>query len=218
MAFSPLIGPHVRAERLNIYVPYTQVLPGTMSGLLYYLRDTVFVDCRDDVWAYAKYMRRAWTDGARLINVEHDVFWAPGMLDEMWRCEHDWCVCPYSGPPDPLGAPPFGLVKFSELLIRQTENVWVDWMGEHGEQWRSYRPGWTTTAYIKPYYGLDCYLHDWIREQGVEQRHHSHFPHSINTSIEGHKPSEVYHPVRVLRDGAIVDGPKTFDITAVNTL
>jgi hypothetical protein len=182
-------------QPMNIFVPFTQVQPWTMAAMLWYLPHTTFVDVSADGWDYVKYFERRWAERKTFINVEHDVLPAPGVLDSMAVCPHDWCVEDYQGPPP---APPsvancFGVVKFSTKFIETVPNIWRDYRDRHeafinslvvpkdakvGQGWRF----------------LDVYLFEYMKEvpdHGFAPHHH--WPLATNARAG----DAFYAPIRV---------------------
>ena len=74
-------------------MPYTTLAPETKAAVEPYAPTLAWTGWGEE--AYADLLESVWASGTDVILVEHDVVPAPGVLDEMWACERDWCAVPY---------------------------------------------------------------------------------------------------------------------------
>lgn len=79
------------------------------------------------VYDYWQYFVDRWQEGKTFINVEHDIAFWPGALEEIWDCPRDWCMYAYSCDHDfIINTPYLGLVKFDKSFIEPTKDQWQD--------------------------------------------------------------------------------------------
>jgi hypothetical protein len=169
----------------RIFVPFTNVQQVTMAALLWYLPHTTFVDCRGSEWDYLTYFQDRWAEGETFISIEHDVVPAPGMIDELWRCPHDWCVTSYEGPPA-NGCPVLGCVKFSSAFIQALPDVWKT---------RRDNPDWHAGTMPFAWQALDFWLEEYRNTQNDVPQPHEHWPLSVHARCYG--ANSLWHDVLV---------------------
>jgi hypothetical protein len=113
---------------LLIFVPFTEVHPYTALALKGY--DWTGVKMVDD-GSYPDYFVERWAEGKTFINIEHDISFPSGLLEEIWECPEPWCSVGYSpggtgSAPHDLAAQrgaPLGIVKFSAEFIAATPTM-----------------------------------------------------------------------------------------------
>lgn len=116
----------------DVHVPYTHVREATYLYLLQHYNTpeypVVWQDVSGGDWAYNHYLSDSWYAGRTFINLEHDIVPWPGAVESIDQCEKPWCFYGYRADLRmvEIGAANFGLVKFSDVLIATTKNVWKD--------------------------------------------------------------------------------------------
>jgi hypothetical protein len=116
---------------VNVIVPYVDLHPATRAALE---RDGVpayYVDTSESPDAYYWVLNAAWRVGRAFIVLEQDKVPAPGVLRELWECDHHWCVAsvPVRNGADPAGYPSLACVKFGRALIAAEPSL-LDDVGE----------------------------------------------------------------------------------------
>ena len=149
---------------MNIFVPYTEIQYPTKIVLAPYPeRHEVRLPPTND--GYPRFLSERWKEGKKFINVEHDMVFWPGALEQIWECEEDWCVFGHwkedEFGTDRGGTPYLGVAKFSEKFISETQGVWDDWK----------EPCWTI---------CDCHLYEHAKARGLKV--HQHFPPVVNAN------------------------------------
>lgn len=153
----------------QIYCPYTNLQTGTTVALANYTVN--FVNCTGDKWAYTKYFQDRWDEGKTFINVEHDIVFWPGAIEELIACEQDWCYFSDQWRNDgmPIYHCRFGLTKIGATLIEDVPDVWNDFL-------RRYTP----IDPPAPYNMLDTFFSDFVRQESDHRPPHEHFPGTVN--------------------------------------
>jgi len=160
---------------MNIWVPYTIFEPETVVALAPYKVNYALMD---DDEGYPRFLKRRWKAGQTFLNIEHDVVFHHGALEELWTCKRPWCAFAYR--PDEIYAednhtPVFGCCKFSAAFIHTTTGVW-DAMLENATD-RARNPSGIAVASNPKWKLCDGWLRQWAkyvlpRPQFV----HQHFP------------------------------------------
>lgn len=147
------------------------------------------VDVSED-GGYPHLLQRLWSEGEGVILIEHDVVPTQEQLQQLVRCEHDWCAYtyhPHAGASIEAGAiAMFGCCKLGEETMQRLPRVWSSWgTSKPAEPWMLGTPNWAW---------LDTRLTYYAREKGI--RAHQHWP-----DVEHRKGSAV----SVRFDGRPVD-------------
>ena len=163
---------------MQIYLPYTVILPATSECLEPYTHCKV--EMKDDE-AYIRYFQDRWREGESFINCEHDTIFHNGAIEELMECPEEWCAFGEVGNdviwtqgegPETLplkrfvdgGPTPLALMKFEKRFIDKHPDVW----GRIPSDWKS-TPKWRW---------LDAWLQTFMRLNGIVC--HQHYPDVIN--------------------------------------
>ena len=160
---------------MRVMAPFTIDHEPTLFGLLC-IRDHDVTRWRlEKPNDYLRFLTYQWDLGEPFVNVEHDVEFSAGTVEELADCERDWCWCPYEGVTDPQ-LPHLGMTKFSARFIEATHSAWDDFMGTSEVirlQWQR-QPTWSM---------LDGYLFRYATGRG--QLAHRHERTVVNRRPEG---------------------------------
>lgn len=112
-----------------ILVPYTTLRPETAKALAKHGPLFVRMNTTDDYW---RLLNSAWATQETFVVVEHDVVPHEGALEELLRCEHDWCAFPYmvAG----IERPALGCTKFSTNLMVRSPDLMIA-IGDKERHW-----------------------------------------------------------------------------------
>jgi hypothetical protein len=156
-----------RPVTVPIFVPYANLHPYTKLALDGYGWIGVDVSLLDT--DYPDYFAQRWTEGKTFINIEHDVSFPAGLLEEISECPEPWCGVGYS--PGGCGTAPqdlvtqrgaaLGVVKFSAEFITGTADLWTR--------------EWTTSRH---WAHCDGWINDAANEAGFVP--HQHWPDVVN--------------------------------------
>src|SRR5579859_1254508 len=106
----------------RLFVAYTDagLQPETKSlGEMY---GATFVNT-DGATAYFAMYEKLWAEQRGFIAMEQDVLPAPGLIDEMWGCPHEWCSVAYQGERQISVHASIALTKFSTALVRRVPDA-----------------------------------------------------------------------------------------------
>jgi hypothetical protein len=158
---------------VNIWVPHTHIRHATWKALEPY-KGVSWMPLDEDA-GYPKFLKDRWDAGRDFINVEHDVVFHRGALEELWACPHPWCAFSY-GEMFTECTTTLGCVCFSAEFIQSTAGVWDAMLANAIDRYRN-----PTGLDIRgnPKWKLcDCWLTAWARHViapgSIEV--HQHFP------------------------------------------
>lgn len=116
------------AEKIKIFIPYTEIQPATKIALIGY--NYTPIEVKGD-FGYSNYFKDRWEEGQTFINLEHDVVVYPGALKALWDCPEEWCVYDYHLPNHwsrnleiEVNGIPLGCMKISDKMIEKTKALW----------------------------------------------------------------------------------------------
>lgn len=152
-------------QKMNVYVPHTELHPLTYF-LLQYIPWTAIV--LEDNLDYTGYFQERWDEGQTFINIEHDVAWWDGAVEEIWNCPEPYCFFGYNRE-DVLDCVPIGLAKISAKMISHLPGIWEAQKTEPN-RWRDKNtPEWVY---------CDMWLYEAALKKGFQG--HQHKPSIIN--------------------------------------
>ena len=143
---------------IDIFVPYTKLSPVTRRCLRDY--DYTAIALRNED-SYSRYLEERWKIKKSFINVEHDVAFFNGAIEELSNCPYEWCAFTRD---EDRGMPDIAtlcLAKFEDSFLTEHE---VDWQAQR-EAERG-MPSWQ-------------FCDSWINEQ-VQVKPHLHNPAVLN--------------------------------------
>lgn len=122
---------------MRIFIPFTHLRSETYLACIN-AAQALSNDCvniwpiRDHEHGYADYWVERWQEGRKFINVEQDVVPHKSVLEEMWDCPEDYCICQYAYPwaGSPIDHSPIGCAKFSEHFIAAHQGIML-----HRQHW-----------------------------------------------------------------------------------
>lgn len=122
-----------------IRTPYTDLSPITrMLCESYEDWEASYVGASE--WSYTNYLQQRWDNHVDFINVEHDIVFWPGALEELWSCPQEWCYYAYD-----LSTPQFpylGCTKIKATLMDKAPTVWEDQRRKRSWEERPSMPPW----------------------------------------------------------------------------
>lgn len=155
---------------MRVFVPYTKIQPLTKH--LLYEHDYTPVKMVNDL-SYPKYWQERWDAHEDFVNVEHDVVFWPGAIEEISECPHIWCAYGrQAGERIEDGAvATFCLAKFSSKLTYLIPDVWKAMKEEDNDYRKAGVPEWKY---------CDTWLDIYAKRHGIVA--HQHFPAIINAN------------------------------------
>lgn len=152
---------------MRIYVPHTEIQTITGSLLSQYPWTGVQLEGVTD---YGDYLQERWDEELPFINIEHDVVWWDGAIEEIWGCEEPWCVYNYDRN-DIVDGAPLGLAKISTKLIKNLPGIWDSLRNEPNIRKDAGCPEWG-------------YCDQWLFEEAKKKKiyPHQHKPGIINAN------------------------------------
>ena len=125
---------------------------------------------------YLAMLTHLWELGEPFVNVEHDVEFPPGTVEEVARCPGLWCWHPYVNVPTVPQLANLGLTKFSAPFIAALPYVWTDFASSSEVMRRRWQrqPTWSM---------LDAWLIDYAEARGYPG--HAHHALVVNRRPDG---------------------------------
>lgn len=149
----------------KLFVPYTTIQPATKMVLMHYNYDPVRMTDSD---SYLNFFKKRWEEGESFINIEHDVIFGRGAIEELERCPKGWCAFGTSESDsfDNGTTAPLALAKFSSWFIEEYPNLWK----EKPVELKDYKnPTWQI-----------CDI--WIQRYMEPKVCHQHYPSIVNAN------------------------------------
>lgn len=148
---------------MRIFVPYTKIQPLTK----YLLREYEYTPIEmDDGDKYPKYWQERWNLREDFINIEHDVVFWDGSVDEIGSCTAMWCAFGRQAAENITdgAVATFCMAKFTSKLMDKLPNVWNEYLKSDDPSWKR----------------CDSWLDSYARKLGITA--HQHYPPIINAN------------------------------------
>ena len=161
----------------HVFTPYTELSPIT-SLLCSKLEDWTAVYVGDNEWSYTRFLQERWDEHIDFINVEHDIVFWPGAIEELWDCSAEWCYYPYDIA-DPM-FPYLGCTKITARLMDKAPDAW---------QRQRERKVWSEREGQPPWSWCDGWL--WLMTGKMQG--HIHRPGVVNANAAAWTPCPTCH-------------------------